>query len=349
MLLSFLKNWTLPVAIVTGSVLYMLFAFVPALSAAADILGPLCETLLPISIFCTLFVTFSKVDFHLMRLRGWHGVVLFTQLSIAALLTFFTYKIIGIDNFSTSLPLVAGLSQQDVIWISEAILVCIIAPCASASPVVTAKLGGDLTQMTTFVLLSSLVASLFIPIIFPLLEPHAGNTFLGAFLLILQRLSSVLLLPLLLGALVRHWVKPLYNWFLRTPDLGFYLWSVSLAITSGITVKNMIHSHASPQLLIAIAALTLFTAVVQFGIGRMVGQHFGQLVCSGQAMFQKNTGLAIWIAYVYLSPVASIGAGCYVLWQNIINSYELWQHRKSGAPKPERATTSKGEQKSTHL
>ena len=79
MLLSFLKNWTLPVAIATGSVLYMLFAFVPALSAAADILGPLCETLLPISIFCTLFVTFSKVDFHLMRLRGWHGVVLFMQ------------------------------------------------------------------------------------------------------------------------------------------------------------------------------------------------------------------------------------------------------------------------------
>ena len=30
---------------------------------------------------------------------------------------------------------------------------------------------------------------------------------------------------------------------------------------------------------------------------------------------------------MYLSPVASIGAGCYVLWQNIINSIELWQQQ----------------------
>ena len=45
-------------------------------------------------------------------------------------------------------------------------------------------------------------------------------------------------------------------------------------------------------------------------------------------MFQKNTGMAIWVAYMYLNPVASIGAGCYVLWQNIINSYEIWEQRE---------------------
>jgi len=37
--------------------------------------------------------------------------------------------------------------------------------------------------------------------------------------------------------------------------------------------------------------------------------------------------LSIWVAYMYLNPVSSIGAGCYVLWQNIINSLELWQYR----------------------
>jgi len=31
---------------------------------------------------------------------------------------------------------------------------------------------------------------------------------------------------------------------------------------------------------------------------------------------------------MYLNPVASVGAGCYVLWQNIINSLELWEYRK---------------------
>ena len=193
---------------------------------------------------------------------------------------------------------------------------------------VTAKLGGDLTQMTTFVLLSSVSMALLIPAIFPLLEPREGVTFWTAFLMILQRLAAVLLLPLLLGAIVRHWIHPLYRWFVRTPDLGFYCWCVSLAITAGITVRNIVHSHAGSHLLGDIALLTLITALVQFLIGRRVGRSADERICTGQGMFQKNTGLAIWIAYTYLTPEASIGAGCYVLWQNLINSYELWHHRK---------------------
>ena len=310
---TFLKNWTLPVAIAVGTVCYLLFAFTPSLAAAGDALLPVFETLLPLTIFMTLFVTFSKVDFHRMRLHRWQAVVLLLQLLLVVIF----------------MGLILQLTSQKLLL--EAVLICIIAPCASASPVVTAKLGGDLTQMTTFVLLSSLVASVLIPAVFPVLEPHEGLTFLSAFLVILRRLATVLLLPLLLGAIVRHWVKPLYDWFLRTPDLGFYLWSVSLSITAGITVRNILHSRASLALLLAIAFFTLLTAIVQFRLGRAVGRAYGEHICTGQAMFQKNTGLAIWIAYVYLTPIASIGAGCYVLWQNIINSLELWQHRKKTA------------------
>ena len=314
---TFLKNWTLPVAIAVGTVCYLLFAFTPSLDAAGDALLPVFETLLPLTIFMTLFVTFSKVDFHRMRLHRWQAVVLLLQLLLVVIF----------------MGLILQLTSQKLLL--EAVLICIIAPCASASPVVTAKLGGDLTQMTTFVLLSSLVASVLIPAVFPVLEPHEGLTFLSAFLVILRRLATVLLLPLLLGAIVRHWVKPLYDWFLRTPDLGFYLWSVSLSITAGITVRNILHSRASLALLLAIAFFTLLTAIVQFRLGRAVGRAYGEHICTGQAMFQKNTGLAIWIAYVYLTPIASIGAGCYVLWQNIINSLELWQHhKKTACPHP---------------
>jgi BASS family bile acid:Na+ symporter len=66
---------------------------------------------------------------------------------------------------------------------------------------------------------------------------------------------------------------------------------------------------------------------VQFGIGRLVGRHMGEEVNAGQALFQKYTALSIWVAYMYLNPVASIGAGCYVLWQNIINSLELYYYK----------------------
>ncbi len=351
MLLRFLRNWTLPTAIAVGTFLYLLFSRLPALEPAADVLGPLCETLLPVSIFFTLFVTFSKVDFPLMRLRRWHIIVLLAQLLLVGLLTtviiFVRYTSDGLStspsfnlsilqsfNFSILQSFNLSIFQSFNFSSSlEAVLVCVIAPCASASPVVTSKLGGDLTQMTTFVLLSSLVASLMIPIVFPILEPHQGVTFLGAFLIILRRLATVLLLPLLLGSIVRHWVRPLYLWFVRTPDLGFYLWSVSLAITSGITVKNILNSSAGLGLLLVIAVLTLLTSIFQFRLGRRIGQHTGQHICTGQGMFQKNTGLAIWIAYTYLTPESSIGAGCYVLWQNLINSYELWLHRRQ-APVP---------------
>lgn len=333
----FLKNWTLPVAIAVGAFFYFLFASIPELDCAATVLSPVFDTLLPTTLFLTLFITFSKVDFHLMKLRKWHLCALAIQFLLVMLLLIIT--LYGSPLFSS--PVTGKL-------ILEAVLICIIAPCASASPVVTAKLGGDLTQMTTFVLLSSVVTSLLIPAVFPMLEPGHGTTFLAAFLAILHRLALVLLLPLVLGAIVRHWVKPLYRWFVRTPDLGFYCWSVSLAITSGITMKNIVHSGAGAELLSVIALLTLLTSFIQFRIGRSIGHVFGEHICTGQAMFQKNTGLAIWIAYTYLTPVASIGAGCYVLWQNIINSYELWQHRHSAASTAGTAAAPTTAQRSTH-
>ena len=337
MLLRFLKNWTLPVAIAVGVSFYLLFACVPTLDEAGDILSPIFETLLPLTIFLTLFVTFSKVDFSKMRLRRWHISILTAQLVLVGLLT-------ALILHTPSHIFYSPYSK----YVLEAVLVCVIAPCASASPVVTAKLDGDLTQMTTFVLLSSVVASVLISAIFPLIEPpiipqpsslnpHPSTLipqpstlnphFLTTFLLILRRLATILLLPLLLGAVVRHWAHPLHNWFLRHPDLGFYLWSCSLAITSGITMRNIVTSHAGSHLFGDIAVAALVTALVQFAIGRFIGRHRGEKICTGQAMFQKNTGLAIWIAYTYLTPEGSIGAGCYVLWQNLINSYELWQHR----------------------
>ena len=78
-----------------------------------------------------------------------------------------------------------------------------------------------------------------------------------------------------------------------------------------------------------IALLSLVLCFVLFAIGRSVGRRMGDEINGGQASFQKNTALSIWVAYTYLNPMASVGAGCYVLWQNIINSLELWMYRKT--------------------
>lgn len=316
---QFLKNWTLPVAIALGSVLYLLFAYLPTLEPAALVLGPICETILPLSVFATLFVTFSKVNFHLMRLRRWHFLIVCLQLLLVGLLV------------TSILVLQNGGASPSVKWMLEAVLVCVIAPCATAAPVVTAKLGGDITQMTAFTLLSSLVGAVLIPAVFPLLEPSTGATFLSAFLVILQKMAVILVLPLLLGFIVRHWVEPVRRYIESHSDLGFYSWAFSLSITAGVTLRNILQSESGSMILLYIALLTLLTSVFQYAVGHLIGHYYKVKVCTVQGMFQKNTALAIWVAWLYLSPLSSVGAGCYVLWQNMINSYELWRHRSKKA------------------
>ena len=309
----FIKDWTLPVAIGVGSACYLLFYWVPALDGLGAQLGPVFDVLFPVFVFLTLFVTFCKVDFHQMLPHRWHVGVLVAQLLLVALN-------IGIIFW------VQADAEQKVLW--EAVLTCIIGPSASAAPVVTGKLGGNISTMTTYTLLSALASAVLIPLVFPMLEQTVHVDFGSAFLIILQKVATVLLLPLVLGWLVQHYAKPLQRRIAAMPNLSFYCWAVSLSITTGITVKNIVHSQASLQLLLWIAVASLVLCFVQFVIGRGIGRRLGEEVNAGQALFQKNTALSIWVAYMYLNPVASVGAGCYVLWQNIINSVELWQYRK---------------------
>ena len=182
--------------------------------------------------------------------------------------------------------------------------------------------------MSTYVLVSSVVSALMIPLVFPMLEQAVQVEFVEAFLIILQKVSIVLLLPLVLGWLLQHYARKISIRIAAMPNLSFYFWAISLSITTGITIKNIMHSEASLWLLCMIAVATFMLCWVQFGVGRLVGRRMKQEINAGQALFQKNTALSIWVAYMYLHPVASVGAGCYVLWQNIINSLELWLYRR---------------------
>ena len=52
---QFLKDWTLPVAIAVGTVVYLLFYFVPFLDGAGDTLGEFVDAIFPFMVFSTLF------------------------------------------------------------------------------------------------------------------------------------------------------------------------------------------------------------------------------------------------------------------------------------------------------
>ena len=82
--IRFLKEWTLPVAIATGTICYLTFYYVPQLDHVGNVLSPVFDVLFPITVFLTLFITFCKVDFHQMRPHRWHAGVLIAQLLLVA-------------------------------------------------------------------------------------------------------------------------------------------------------------------------------------------------------------------------------------------------------------------------
>ena len=47
-------------------------------------------------------------------------------------------------------------------------------------------------------------------------------------------------------------------------------------------------------------------------------------------MGQKNTGVGIWLVLTYLNHIAAISPCAYVVWQNTLNSWQLWCKDKYG-------------------
>ena len=134
MLKNILKNWTLPVAMLTGTLGYLFFANVPAFDPVARWAGPVFDRILPLFMFMILFVTFCKVDFHRMRPVAWHFWAGVTQIAfiLVTMALILAYRPVG----------------HSLVFI-EALLVCIIAPCAAAAAVVMA--GTMIMLMSVFV------------------------------------------------------------------------------------------------------------------------------------------------------------------------------------------------------
>ena len=313
-LVRFLKDWTLPVSMSIGAVAYLIFAFTPQLDKAGDFFAPIFDAILPLFMFLVLFVTFCKVDFRKLRPVAWHFWVGVFQILFIAILMIF----------------ILGMAKEaETIVLLEAILMCVISPCATAAAVVTQKLGGSLEQMTTYTFISNFITALLVPVCFPMIEKSADITFMSAFLKILHEVFIVLIVPMLLAYVVKHHAHHLHRKIISIHDLSYYLWGCSLMIVTGTTVKNIVHANTTVILLLTIAFLGLVMCIVQFAVGRFIGHYFNHTQESGQALGQKNTAFAIWLSSTYLNPLSSVGPGCYILWQNIVNSIEIWQHDKT--------------------
>ena len=309
-MLRFLKNWTLPIAMLIGTLAYLMFAKWTFLAPLKPMVNGLVSFITPWLIFAQLLLTFCKIDLKELKPKRWHLWLLMIQ-GFSCALTAGVLLCVPMGELSKGF------------W--EGMMVCLICPTATAAAVITGKLGGNAATLTTYTLLSNLLGAVMVPLVFPLVEPHEGLTFWVAFLKILSKVFPLLLAPFFVALFLKHYVRNVHRWLMEHSGMAFYIWAFALALVMGQTARSLINSDLSAWL---VALGGLFTCAVQFLLGKRIGSVYHDRISAGQALGQKNTVLAIWMASAYLHPLATIAPGSYVLWQNIVNSYQLWKKRK---------------------
>lgn len=291
-----LKPWILPIAMVLGIVLHNYINLVAGLS--------------PCLIFLMLLITFCKIspkDFHLSK---------------------FIWILLSVQIFGAIIAyiVIAPFSKD----IAQGAFICIFCPTATAAPVITGILGGSITLLATYSLISNISVAILAPFLFSLMGSDSDIEFSSSILTIGYRVFPLILSPLALALLLRAYMPKVHKQIASRQSLSFYLWALALIIVVGNAVSFIMQEPADkiPEMLI-IALVSLVACCMQFYIGRKIGRRFGDKISGAQGLGQKNTVLAIWMALTYLNPISSVGPAAYVAWQNTINSIQLYYKGKN--------------------
>jgi BASS family bile acid:Na+ symporter len=292
--LDFIRNWTLPLAMIVGMAGFPFFA--------------LFSPFTPYLIFVMLLFTFCRISFSEIRFRKAHALLLFVQ-------------IIG------GMGIYFVLAPFNVL-VAEGSMVCVIASTGTAAAVVTDKLGGSAANVASYTILSNLGTAIVVPLFFPVIHPmYADVGFWPAFFMIFGRILPLLVAPFVVAHLLYHFLPPIHQKMASMHTVSFYLWAMALMIVIAQTIHTLTHEPIEGMTAVWIALGALVVCCTQFFLGKQIGAMYGDRIAGGQALGQKNTILAIWMAHTYLTPITAIGAGSYVVWQNIINSWQLWRQR----------------------
>lgn len=309
-IIKFLKDWTLIIAIITGIAAYFVYTAIPALQPTHHFALKAIELLQPMLIFAMLFITFCKVNPKKLRLCKWHPWLLLFQAG-----TFTAIALMLMPHSGLRIVL-------------EGAMICLICPTATAGAVITKKLGGNVNHITTYTILINIITAAFIPALVPYVHPNPELGILNSAMLILGKVFPLLLLPLLAAILLRYLSPRLHFTISHYSDLSFYLWAVALTLAMTVTTRTIVHADVAIATELGLVAASLISCLLQFWLGRKVGALYNDKITAGQSLGQKNTVLAIWMGYTFFTPITAVAGGFYSIWHNVINSYQLYQHRK---------------------
>lgn len=307
-MLSFLRSWMLAFSLLFGVLLYWGWMSFPwgARHVSSFIDG--LSHLQPYLIFTMLFLTFCKSNLLDWRWRAWFSTALCVQ--------------------AGGFLLSAILANLDHPWgiLTQAAMLCFIAPTATAAIVVVGKMQGDTEGITIYTVMSHLLATFLVPLIAPLLYKTNSVSLPSPTLpSIFFRIFPLLLGPLFLAYFFRRYFPQQHQSLIALKNLAFYIWAFSLMLSITIATHHVATTKASMPLLIGIAGVSLSACTLQFYLGRKIGATFPYSLTASQALGQKNTIFLMWLGYSFFHPLAAIAGGFYAIYHNIWNSYQLFR------------------------
>lgn len=298
-----IKPWMLPIAMVLGILLHEWIGYVAFLSKYL--------------IFVMLLITYCRVKLSDFKVGGYIWWLLAAQIVGATAV----YLIIAPFNS----------------LLAQGAFICIFCPTATAAPVITGMLGGNVSKVATYSLFSHVSVAFLAPVLLTWISDLPASQTMG-FGESVQTISFTVL-PLILGPLavallLQRFSPRTHAAIAGHQGLSFYIWAFALLIVVGNSVSFILHEPAEmiPEILM-LAGISLAACVAQFAFGRITGKHFGDPVSGAQSLGQKNTVLAIWLALTYLNPIVSVAPAAYVAWHNTFNSLQIYRHEKRHTPK----------------
>ena len=300
---QFFKDWMLPLAITTGISLYLFYHFTPLLKPYGAVLHKVASEGQRVVIAVLLFFQFVQISPHDVRLRRWHLGALAVQV-----LGFFLFA-----GLSVLTPEGAGR------MLLECAMICLICPCAAAAGVITRKLDGDLA------------ATFLIPMVIPMIRPASNLGFWAYVARIALKVFPILVLPGLVAWTIQYTTHKLQRRLMRFAPNSFYFWFIGLTLAMVLASHALFMNYPGGWALAGIVAVSIVTCALQFFAGRRIGKGRVDSITAGQGLGQKNTGFLIWLGYNYLTPVTSVAGGLYAIWQNLFNSWELYEHEHKGS------------------
>ena len=289
-----MRSIAMPISMVVGVLLYYPITLFDKWSGTITT---------PLLIFLMLFCTFCRVSIREMKPTMLHLWLMVAQIVV----TFVVYAVLR--------PLGDTVAQGGMI--------CALTPMAMGAMVLAGMLGAKVETMAAHSLICNLATAFIAP---PILSAWGNGT--CSVVDILLRVTPLLILPFVIAQLCRWLTPKLANKIARKSMLSFYMWLLSLVVIMGkITTFVLEQGVAELRTEITLALVALVICLAQFGVGHWLGTKCGDKIAGAQALGQKNTIFAIWLSQSFLNPLACLAPTAYILWQNLVNSYQIYKKR----------------------